>query len=401
MKFLSSSILLIFLISSSITNSYKVIINFEDKACEEKLISLCKEYVKINKLQEECLDLEIINTFIVENSIFDHIKDNKDLEKCITTINKDQELVNVEPVQRKSFLFNRYSWHLSRINMKTNTFSFGKNSEKRIVQPDDINTHVFIFDSGVDGSHYELSSKLSPDPNQHYNSISTDTCCQEKTNALCDCNGHGTHVAGLVASNIAGYNPKATLHSIKVLGANGKGSDSSLLIGINNALRIKARYFPNELTIFSMSLGFEGNHYQIIRTINNLQSSGVIAVVAAGNESQDSCKFTPSQATAAITVGATDRYDYKSDFSNYGSCVDIFAPGTDIFSTYPNNRYMSLSGTSMATPIVSGFISALGAQLRKVNPQEVIQELFKRTVSGVVKNSLTEKNYFIYDGNDI
>ncbi len=398
MKFQSSSILLIFLISSSITNSYKIIINFEDKACEEKLISLCKEYVKTNNIEEECLDLEIINTFIVDNSIYNHIKDNEELKKCITTINKDQELMNIEPLQSKSFLFNRYSWHLSRINMKTNTFSFGQNSERRFIQPDSVNTHVFIFDTGVDGSHYELSSKLSSDPNQHYNAIYTDTCCQEKTNALCDCNGHGTHVAGLVASNIAGYNPKATIHSIKVLSANGKGTDSSLLIGINNALRIKARYFPNELTIFNMSLGFEGSHFQIIRTINTLQLSGVIPVVAAGNDNQDSCKFTPSQATAAVTVGATDRFDYRSDFSNYGSCVDIFAPGTNIFSTYPNNKYMSLNGTSMAAPIVSGFISALGAQLRKVNPQEVIQELFKRSVSGVVKNSLSEKNYFIYDG---
>jgi subtilisin family serine protease len=173
-----------------------------------------------------------------------------------------------------------------------------------------------------------------------------------------DCNGHGTHVAGTIGSKTYGVAKKVNLRGLRVLDCNGEGYLSDI-IAATDWLRTHAA----KPAVANYSLG--GSKSTALNTaVTNLSKSGVFVAVAAGNENQNACNTSPASAGWVEAVGATTIYDNRASFSNYGSCVDIFAPGYGIKSTWPGGGTATESGTSMASPHVAG-VAALYLQTHR------------------------------------
>ena len=163
-----------------------------------------------------------------------------------------------------------------------------------------------------------------------------------------DCNGHGTHVAGTIGGATYGLAKGVALRGVRVLGCDGSGSTAGIIAAVD-----WVRANAQRPAVANLSLG--GGYSSSLNTaITNLSNSGVFTAVAAGNENQDACRVSPASAAAATTVAASDRADTRASFSNYGSCVDTYAPGVAIQSTWLSGGTNTISGTSMASPHVAG-----------------------------------------------
>lgn len=201
----------------------------------------------------------------------------------------------------------------------------------------------------------------------------------------------GTHCAGTVGGNTVGVAPDANIYGLKVLGDDGSGLTCDILAGIEFIVdRSNGR--PS---VLSMSLGgpcYEdcAMDHEII-AVEDAISKGLFAAIAAGNSNCNACQTSPAAAKSAITVGASDQNDTKASFSNFGSCIDIFAPGKDIVSALTskksgkNNAYETISGTSQATPHVAGVIAQ---QLQKLSNDFTPQGLSKLLSCESSKNNL-------------
>lgn len=206
---------------------------------------------------------------------------------------------------------------------------------------------VYIIDTGVLGSHEEFSGVIGPS-----------TCHRnfhDSNAVLTDRVGHGTHVASTACGSVYGVAENCELCAVQVLGRNG-GSFSDVIAGIDFA----ADNCESPPCVINMSLG-GGRSDRVNESVDNAFALGVISVVAAGNESTDACNTTPASAATAITVGSTTDRDDPSGFTNFGDCVDIYAPGSDITAAYigSDSATRSLSGTSMASPHVAGIVAAM------------------------------------------
>lgn len=214
--------------------------------------------------------------------------------------------------------------------------------------------HAYIVDSGINVTHNDFGGRIGNGVD-YYGS----------GNGSCD--GHGTHVAGTVGGYAHGLAKRVTLHNVRVLGCDGSGSWSTVIAGLdwirNN------RQLP---AVVNMSLG-GGISPALETAVTNLISSGVTVVVAAGNSSINACFESPARVPAAITVGATTRSDARAWFSNFGSCVDLYAPGADIVSTWigSNSAVASLNGTSMAAPHVTGIVARYLEKTPNATPAQV------------------------------
>jgi len=188
-----------------------------------------------------------------------------------------------------------------------------------------------------------------------------------------DGNGHGTHCAGTIASKKYGVAKKANVVAVKVLGSNGSGSMSDVLAGVTwaaadarkQADAAKAEFAATGKSkrkgaVANMSLG-GGKSNALDIAVDRAIDSGLHFAVAAGNDNKDACNYSPAAAEKAVTVGASTLGDDRAYFSNYGSCVDIFAPGLNILSTYTGSptAIATLSGTSMASPHTAGMLAYL------------------------------------------
>ena len=163
-----------------------------------------------------------------------------------------------------------------------------------------------------------------------------------------DCNGHGTHVAGTIGGATWGVAKGVALRGVRVLGCSGSGSTSGIIRALD-WVRVNAA----RPAVANMSLG--GGRSTALNTATaNLANSGVFVAVAAGNESQNACNVSPASTSAAYTTAASDRSDRRASFSNWGSCVDGYAPGVSIRSAWLSGGTRTISGTSMASPHVAG-----------------------------------------------
>ena len=201
--------------------------------------------------------------------------------------------------------------------------------------------NAYVIDTGIDTRHADLNVV------RHVNFAGGKNT---------DCNGHGTHVAGTVAAednaaDVVGVAPGAPLTGVKVLGCNGSGSTSGVIAGVDWVTANAKR--P---AVANMSLG-GGISAALDEAVKKSAASGVFYSLAAGNESLDACLTSPARAGTAsgvMTTAATDRNDQEATFSNFGSCVDVWAPGVGVLSTKKGGGTTTLSGTSMAAPHVGG-----------------------------------------------
>jgi subtilisin family serine protease len=231
--------------------------------------------------------------------------------------------------------------------------------------------HAYVIDTGIRISHQEFGGRAS----YGYDFVDNDPVAD-------DCAGHGTHVAATVGGNSFGVAKGVRLVAVRVLDCEGNGTDAQVLAGIDwvTANAVKP-------AVANMSLG-GGASAALNEAVGKSIASGVTYAVAAGNAFADACFFSPASAAAAITVGATDQADRRPAFSNFGRCVDVFAPGVDITSAWNNgdSSTRTISGTSMASPHVAGAAALLLATNPAMTPQQVHDAVVNGAVTGAVGN---------------
>lgn len=210
---------------------------------------------------------------------------------------------------------------------------------------------AYVIDTGINVHHVEFDGRAKWGSTVPYGDADEDG------------NGHGTHCAGTIASKSYGVAKKATVVAVKVLRSNGSGSMSDVVKGVEFAAKshqdaVKANKKGFKGSAANMSLG-GGKSPALDLAVNAAVKAGLHFAVAAGNENQDACNVSPAGAENAITVGASTVSDARAYFSNWGKCVDIFAPGLNILSTYIGSETATatLSGTSMASPHIAGLLS--------------------------------------------
>jgi cerevisin len=270
-------------------------------------------------------------------------------------------------------------WHLDRIVQRElpldNSFPYQSYCHTN----DNITINTYIVDTGIDISHPEFQGRASWGAN-----------FADSQNT--DCNNHGTHVSGLVGSFSYGVCTDANLIAVKVLDCEGSGSTSGVIKGIEWSFNSHLQQSQNDKdktvkSIISMSLG--GGYSRALNKALEvtLRNHHFYVVVAAGNENNDACDTSPASSKSVLTVMASDIHDNRAWFSNWGKCANIYAPGVDILSTIPNNEIASYSGTSMATPIVTGVLNHYLVMYPELNMQQIVNKLSSDSTSNVIKGT--------------
>lgn len=267
-------------------------------------------------------------------------------------------------------------WGLDRIDQK----ALPLNSAYSYLQTGS-GTTAYIVDTGILSSHQQFSGRVL----SGYTAISDG-------NGTTDCNGHGTHVAGTVGGSTYGVAKNVNLVPIRILGCDGSGASSNVIAGLDWILKN-----GKKPAVVNMSLGGDAST-SLDSAVENLFDNGYVMVVAAGNSNTDACSASPARVSKALTVAATDNTDTRASYSNYGSCVDIFAPGSQINSSWigSNTATKVLNGTSMATPHVAGVVAEMLQSIPTATPQTISTNLLNQASSNVVKNPSGSPNRLLY-----
>ncbi|MEU0547078.1 S8 family serine peptidase [Micromonospora sp. NPDC005979] len=233
------------------------------------------------------------------------------------------------------------------------------------------NVHAYIIDTGIRFSHNDFGGRAT----SGYDAVDGGSAD--------DCNGHGTHVAGTVGGSTYGVAKGVQLVGVRVLNCSGSGTNAGVIAGVDwvtqNAIK------P---AVANMSLG-GGANSSLDTAVRNSIASGVTYGLAAGNDNgANACNTSPARTTEAITVGSTTSSDARSSFSNIGTCLDIFAPGSSITSAWytSNTATNTISGTSMATPHVVGAAALVASTNPSWTPAQVRNQLVSNATPNVISN---------------
>lgn len=267
-------------------------------------------------------------------------------------------------------------WGLDRIDQKT----LPLNSAYSYLQTGS-GTTAYIVDTGILSSHQQFSGRVL----SGYTAISDG-------NGTNDCNGHGTHVAGTVGGSTYGVAKNVNLVPIRILGCDGSGASSNVIAGLDWISKN-----GKKPAVVNMSLGGDAST-SLDSAVENLFNNGYVMVVAAGNSNADACSSSPARVSKALTVAATDNTDTRASYSNYGSCVDIFAAGSQINSSWigSNTATKVLNGTSMATPHVAGVVAEMLQSTPTATPQTISTNLLNQASTNVVKDPSGSPNRLLY-----
>jgi len=254
------------------------------------------------------------------------------------------------------------SWGLDRIDQRdlplSNSYTYNF---------DGTGVHAYVIDTGIRTTHNDFGGRASGD----FTSINDG-------NGANDCNGHGTHVAGTVGGSAHGIAKNVRLHAVRVLSCSGSGTTSGVIAGVDFVAQNHI-----DPAVANMSLG-GGASSSLDSAVNNAVNAGVFFAVAAGNENQNACNVSPARAANAYTVASSTISDARSSFSNFGTCVEIFAPGSSITSAWStsNSATNTISGTSMASPHVAGAAALLLDETSSLSPSQIAQTLTDNATSG-------------------
>jgi len=259
------------------------------------------------------------------------------------------------------------SWGLERVGVPLQRSSTGRG------------THIYVVDTGVMPTHNDFEGRVIPTLDTSQGTYNE--CAADDFSCAVDGNGHGTHCAGTAAGKTYGVAKQATIHGVKSVSDNGRGFQSWVYQAFDWISR-KAE----KPAVISASLQYNGESWGMETAVAAATQAGIAVVVAAGNVNNWACDFSPAYVPEAITVGASDIQDAKAQFSNFGSCNNIWAPGVDITSAYIHTDTNSdtWSGTSMATPHVSGAIALLLEKDPSMSRDKVLAALQTKGLKGVV-----------------
>ncbi|RPJ19719.1 MAG: S8 family peptidase [Planctomycetaceae bacterium] len=257
---------------------------------------------------------------------------------------KEEEGYEIQAVQANA------GWNLDRIDMR-----FGLLDGQYTYVRDGAGVDIYVMDTGVLATHVDFEGRAT----FLHNAI------PDRINR--DCNGHGTHVAGIAASRTYGVAKKASIFGVRVLNCSGDGTVDDILEGADVIIERASTQGQGRRAVINLSLG--GDRSSVIdNMIMALREHNIVVVLAAGNAHSDACQYSPSRLGAnkfVLTVAASNRFDQRPSFSNYGRCVSLSAGGVDIASTWigSNTAAATVSGTSMSAPAVTG-VAALVLQQR-------------------------------------
>ncbi|MEV0680116.1 S8 family serine peptidase [Actinosynnema sp. NPDC050436] len=243
---------------------------------------------------------------------------------------------------------------------------------------------VYVVDTGVYRGHADFGGRVT----SGRDFIDNDSDAS-------DCHGHGTHVAGTVGSATYGVAKKARMVAVRVLDCQSSGQWSQIIGGFD---WVAANAGAN--SVMTASLGGSSNS-SVDDAVAKVVAKGITSTIAAGNNNGDACQTSPARTPSAITVGATDNADKRSLWSNgqgsnYGTCVDLFAPGTNITSTLQNGGSGQMSGTSMATPHVAGAAALYLTAKPGSTPSQVTQALLTAATPDKVTDPKGSPNKLLY-----
>jgi subtilisin family serine protease len=239
-----------------------------------------------------------------------------------------------------------------------------------------VGVSAYVVDTGVLASHSEFAGR-----------VAAGWTAVADGRGSGDCNGHGTHVAGTVAGTTYGVAKAATIVPVRVLDCTGSGFNSDVVAGLD---WIAANHAAGTPAVVNMSLGGVASA-AVDSALQGVINDGVTAVVAAGNSAADACGSSPARLPAAVTVAASDSADRQASFSNFGRCVDLYAPGVGIVSaSYTSTTATaSMSGTSMATPHTAGAAAVLLSQNAALTPAQVASALTSSATAGAITGTGT------------
>jgi subtilisin family serine protease len=297
---------------------------------------------------------------------------------------RDNRVVRVEPDGIATIVTTETgaTWGIDRVDQRalplSTTYSYTSTGS---------GVTAYIIDTGIRFTHSEFGGRAA----SGYDAVDGGTAD--------DCNGHGTHVAGTVGGATYGIAKAVTLVAVRVLNCSGSGTWSGVIGGID---WVAGDHQSGASAVANMSLG-GGANTSVDDAVRRMIGDGVATAIAAGNgnqggRAQDACKYSPARVAEAITVGATDQTDTKTSWSNYGNCVDWFAPGLNITSAWysSNTATRTISGTSMATPHTAGVAALYLALNPGSTAQQVRDALYGNTSKGIVKNARTVNNHLLF-----
>ena len=296
----------------------------------------------------------------------------------VTRLRADGRVLSVEPDQivHATTTQTKPPWGLDRIDQRAT-----KGDGRYVYAGTGRGVRAYVVDTGIRTTHTQFGGRAT----SGYDFVDHDAKAQ-------DCNGHGTHVAGTLGGRTYGVAKQVSLVALRVLNCDGDGYESDVVAALDWVLA----HHGSTPSVVNLSIG--GSPSPIIDdAIATLVKAGVTVVVAAGNESENACKSSPARAPSALTVGATTRSDARADFSNYGSCVDLYAPGEEIRSAWADSDTSTVEadGTSMASPHVAGAVARYLQTHRTATPAQVRLALLS-SATPRVKGSHSTPNRLLF-----